>query len=185
MDPLYFRSGREFREWLQKHHASADSVWVGFFKKSATQRGITYAEALDEALCFGWIDGLLRSVDQDRHVRRFSPRKPTSIWSNINVGHAERLIREQRMQPAGLAAFHRRSQEKTGVYSFENKPQEFPPSYVKRFRANRPAWTFWRTQPPGYRRVVIWWVVSAKQEATRERRFARVVAESTAGRRLR
>lgn len=184
MEPIYFRSGSEFRRWLQQNHAVAAEVLIGFFNKSSPQRGITYAEALDEALCFGWIDGLVRRVDAERHTRRFSPRKATSIWSNLNVNHIERLIREERMQPAGLAAFQRRSKAKTGVYSFENKPQSFPAQYAKRLRENRRAWGFWLAQPPGYRRTAIWWVVSAKQEATRERRFAGVVAESAAGRRL-
>lgn len=183
MEPIYFRSGSEFREWLKAHHASAESVIVGYFNKSAKQPGISYAEALDEALCFGWIDGLVRRVDADRHTRRFTPRKPTSIWSNINVNHVKRLIREGRMQPAGLAAFQRRSKAKTGVYSFENKPQELPVVYATRFRANRAAWKFWLAQPPGYRRRVIWWVISAKQDATRVRRLARAIAESAAGRR--
>jgi uncharacterized protein YdeI (YjbR/CyaY-like superfamily) len=184
MEPIYFRSVRELRSWLQKHQASASEVVIGFFSKSSQQRGLTYAEALDEALCFGWIDGLVRRVDADRHTRRFTPRKPTSIWSNINVNHVRRLMREGRMQPSGLAAFQRRSEAKTGVYSFENRPQEFPRVYARRFRANRTAWKFWLAQPPGYRRTVIWWVVSAKQEVTRERRFDRAVAESAAGRRL-
>jgi uncharacterized protein YdeI (YjbR/CyaY-like superfamily) len=184
MEPIYFRSGSEFRDWLQTHHASAREVLIGFFSKSAQQRGLTYAEALDEALCFGWIDGLVRRVDANRHTRRFTPRKSASIWSNINVNHVERLIREGRMQPPGIAAFQRRSKAKTGVYSFENKPQEFPSVYARRFRANRAAWKFWLAQPPGYRRTVIWWVVSAKQEVTRERRFDRLVAECAAGRRL-
>jgi uncharacterized protein YdeI (YjbR/CyaY-like superfamily) len=145
---------------------------------------MVYAEAVDEALCFGWIDGLVKSIDADSYMQRFTPRKPRSIWSKINVGHIARLTAAGRMTPAGLAAFEARTAAKTGVYSFEQEPQQFPTAFEKTFRANRRAWTFWTSQPPGYKRTALWWVISAKQASTRERRLAQLIAVSAEARRL-
>ena len=137
--------------------------------------GVTYAQALDEALCFGWIDGVRRSVDADSFSIRFTPRKPRSIWSRINVGHVDRLQKEGRMMPAGVAAFEARDEKRTGVYSFENRPKELPPEMLETFRANRPAWTFFEEQPPYYRRTMVYWILSGKKEETRARRLALLV----------
>ena len=184
MTVVHFNSASDFRRWLGRHHAAATELIVGFFKKTSGRGGLTYPEALDEALCFGWIDGIRRKPDADTYTVRFTPRRPGSIWSNVNVRHVARLRAAGKMQAAGLAAFAARDARKTGVYSFENRPQEFPAALERLFRANRPAWEFWRRQPPGYRRLAIWWVVSAKQDETRQRRLARVLADSAAGRRL-
>lgn len=180
----FFASAAEFRRWLEANHATATELILGFHNKDSGRGGITYAEALDEALCFGWIDGLVRRLDASSHSRRFTPRKPGSIWSKINLRHVERLIAAGRMQPAGLAAHARRSAAKTGVYSFENRPEDLPPALKKTFRADARAWKFWSAQPPGYRRTATWWVISAKQETTRQRRLAQLIADSAAGRRL-
>jgi uncharacterized protein YdeI (YjbR/CyaY-like superfamily) len=140
---------------------------------------------VDEALCFGWIDGLRKSLDADRYMIRFTPRKPTSVWSSVNVKRAGELIRLGRMQPAGLAAFEARDPKRSGVYSFEQRrAPQLTPELEKRFRANRAAWEFFEAQPPGYRKIVTWWIVSAKQEATRERRLDTLIRESAAGRRI-
>jgi uncharacterized protein YdeI (YjbR/CyaY-like superfamily) len=138
---------------------------------NAAGRGVTYRQALDEALCFGWIDGIRRSVDEDSFSVRFTPRKPRSIWSRVNVGHVERLRREGRMRKPGLDAFAARDDNRTGVYSFENRPKELSPAFERLFRASKPAWKFFQEQAPSYRRTTIYWVMSAKQEATRLRRL--------------
>lgn len=143
-----------------------------------------YREALDEALCFGWIDGLVKTIDAQRYMQRFTPRKPGSIWSNVNVRHIARLQAAGKMRPAGLAAFAARDEKKTGIYSFENRPQRLTPALEKPFRANRSAWSFWEKQPPGYRRTMTWFVMSAKQPATRERRLVKLIAACAAHRRL-
>jgi uncharacterized protein YdeI (YjbR/CyaY-like superfamily) len=184
MRPVFFHSAAEFRRWLAQHHASSRELLVGFHRQASGRGGITYPEALDEALCFGWIDGIRRRRDETSYTIRFTPRKPRSTWSNVNVRHVERLEADGRMMPAGRAAFAAREATRTGIYSFENRPQNFPAAQEKRFRAHPAAWTFWQQQPPGYRRTAIWWVISAKQEATRERRLATLIADSAAGRRI-
>lgn len=146
---------------------------------------MSYPQALDEALCFGWIDGMVKTIDAASYMQRFTPRRPGSIWSNVNVRHVERLQSAGKMHAAGLAAFAGRDPKKTGVYSFENRPKTLPRALEKEFRAHKKAWAFWEAQPPGYRRLLTWFVMSAKQDATRARRFARLIAECAAGRRLR
>lgn len=183
--PTFFATAAEFRRWLEKNHATAKELWVGYYKKASGRSGMTYPEAVDEALCFGWIDGLTKTIDADSYMQRFTPRKPGSNWSNINVRHIARLKAAGKMHPTGLAAFAARDKKKTGVYAFENRPQAFPPAMEKVFRANKKAWTFWEAQPPGYRRILIWWVISAKQAETRDRRLAKLIAESAAGKRMR
>jgi uncharacterized protein YdeI (YjbR/CyaY-like superfamily) len=182
--PIYFRTAEAFRGWLVKQHATAREVVVGFYKKDSGRCGLTYPEALDEALCFGWIDGVKRSDGPEGYTQRFSPRRAKSTWSLINVRHVERLTAAGRMQAAGLAAFAARSARKTGIYSFENRPRDLPPDLAKIFQVQATAWAFWERQPPGYRRTATWYVVSAKQQATRERRLARLIADSAAQKRL-
>ena len=185
MTPTHVATAAEFRLWLEKNHATATELWVGFYKKASGKTGMTYAEAVDEALCFGWIDGIIKRIDEDSYAHRFSPRKPTSIWSRVNVAKAERLIASGRMRPPGLEAFAARSAEKTAVYSFEaRETAKFSPALLRRFRANKNAWTFFSAQPPGYRRLMTFMVMSAKQEPTRERRLDRLIDASAAGRRL-
>ncbi|HET7536951.1 MAG TPA: YdeI/OmpD-associated family protein [Candidatus Didemnitutus sp.] len=189
MNAVYFKSAADFRRWLEKNHATATELLVGFFNKASGKGGLTYPESVDEALCFGWIDGHVKRIDAERHTRRFTPRRIGSIWSNINVGHAKRLTRAGKMSPAGLKAYAARLAHKTGVYSFEQKvrkplAQKFPVAIEKIFRAEKVAWTFWQQAPPGYQRLMIHWVTAAKQEATRARRLARVIAASARGKRL-
>ena len=184
MKITYFKSAAAFRTWLEQHHATERELFVGFYKKASGRAGLTYAEAVDEALCFGWIDGVKRRVDQFSYQHRFTPRTAKSIWSRINIQHAERLTKTGRMTPAGRKAFAARDPKRSEVYSFENAPRQLPPAGERRFRADRTAWDFFQRQPPGYRRVATFWVVSAKKTETQTRRLEQLIVDSRAGRRL-
>ena len=184
MKPTYFKSADAFRTWLETNHASVTELWIGFYKKDSGRGGITYAEALDEALCFGWIDGVRKRVDELSFTQRFTPRKPTSVWSLINVGHIKRLTKAGRMRPPGVKAFAARCEAKTGIYSFENRPRELSPELQRQFKSDKAAWNFFRQQPPGYQRLMSFFVMSAKRDETRQRRLAQLLAHSGAGRRL-
>ena len=180
----YFKSASEFRRWLEVNHARLCEIWVGFFKKDSGKAGLTYAEGVDEALCFGWIDGLKKRVDDLSYTHRFTPRKLKSNWSRINIQHVERLKKAGRMRPAGLKAYAAREPERSGIYSFENAPRKLAAADEKEFKADEIAWEFFQRQPAGYQRTAIWWVVSAKKPDTRARRLGQLIAESGNGRRL-
>jgi uncharacterized protein YdeI (YjbR/CyaY-like superfamily) len=182
--PKAFRSPAAFRAWLEKNHATATVLELRLFKVHAAHRGITYLQALDEALCFGWIDGVRRSLDQDSFTQRFTPRKPRSTWSRLNIGHVERLKTAGRMAPSGLAAYEARDPRRTGIYSFEQERPDLAPAYLKAFRANAAAWTGFQALAPGYRRMTAHWVMSAKKEETRARRLAALVDCSARGRKI-
>ena len=184
MNPRFFKSQSDFRTWLEKNHAKETELIVGFHKKDSGKPSITYPEALDEALCFGWIDGVRRSLGDEGYTIRFTPRKPKSIWSNVNVGHVERLKKEGRMAPPGLKAYELKDPKRTGIYSFENRPRELAPAYEKKFRANKRAWEFFEKQPPGYKRQMIYRVMEAKQEETKQRRLAQLMEASARSERL-
>jgi len=149
----YFETPADFRKWLTENHAKAKELWVGFYKKG-TRPSITWPESVAEALCFGWIDGIRKSVDESRYTIRFSPRKPSSIWSTINIRTARQLIEAGRMHPAGLRAFEARKENRSGVYSYENRPQTLPTVYAKKLRKNAAAWKSFQAQPPGYKKTV-------------------------------
>ena len=171
MKPKFFSTPRAFRAWLDRHHADTTELWVGFYKKDSGRPSITWPESVDEALCVGWIDGLRKSIDERSYMIRFTPRKPGSIWSAVNTRRANELIRAGRMAVAGLRAFEGRDPKKTNLYSFEQRTAAMlHPAFEKRFKANHDAWKFFQSQPEGYRRVAIFWVMSAKQEETRARR---------------
>jgi uncharacterized protein YdeI (YjbR/CyaY-like superfamily) len=184
MKIVHFSSQEEFRKWLVKNHAAASELFVGFHKKSLGKKGATYSEALDEALCFGWIDGVRRSIDADSYMIRFTPRKPKSIWSLVNVRHVERLQKTGKMAEPGLKALALREKHRTGIYSFEQKRPGLSAKFKKLFRANGPAWEFFSRQAPWYQRTAGHWVVRAKQEETRLCRFAKLVEVSVNGQRL-
>ncbi|HEU4630291.1 MAG TPA: YdeI/OmpD-associated family protein [Gemmatimonadaceae bacterium] len=185
MEPVYFPTAADFRAWLEAHHATATELLVGFHRKGSGVPSLTWPESVDEALCFGWIDGVRRSVDVTRYCIRFTPRKPRSTWSAVNVARVAELVREGRMRPAGLAAFERRAPERTGTYSYERRADAvFDPPLERHFRASSAAWDFFQAQPAGYRRLMTFWVMSAKQPATRERRLARLIEASAAGQRI-
>jgi uncharacterized protein YdeI (YjbR/CyaY-like superfamily) len=184
MKPTFFRSPADFRAWLDRHHASEQELWVGFYKVKSGKGGMVYREALDEALCYGWIDGLVRRVDDVSYMQRFTPRKKDSTWSTVNMRRVKELTAEGRMHPAGLAAFERRDPRKTGRYSFEQGQVVLAPGFTRRLRAHRAAHAYFEAQPPGYRRLATWWVMSAKKEETRARRFATLLEDCAAGRRI-
>ncbi|HSL22405.1 MAG TPA: YdeI/OmpD-associated family protein [Vicinamibacterales bacterium] len=184
MSPTFFPTPAAFRRWLKQHHDSARELWVGFYKKGSGRRSITWPESVDEALCFGWIDGVRKALDGESYVIRFTPRKSSSGWSTVNIGRAKELIRTGRMQPAGRRAFDARDMEKSARYSFEQRTAaRLGPEAEATFKKNKAAWEFFNAQPPGYRKVVTWWVVSAKREETRSRRLETLVNDSAAGRR--
>lgn len=180
----HFSSPEEFRKWLAKNHAAATELFVGFYKKSSGKKGATYSEALDEALCFGWIDGVRRSINSESYTIRFTPRRPKSIWSLVNVRHVKRLQKSGKMAEPGIKAFALREKHRTGIYSFEQKRPGLSARFKKLFRANAPAWEFFTKQAPWYQRTAGHWVVRAKQDETRMRRFAKLVEVSGKGRRL-
>ncbi len=179
--PRRFRTAAAFRGWLQANHATAREIIVRLHRVHAADQGMTYTQALDEALCYGWIDGVRRPFDADSFTVRFSPRKPKSTWSLVNVRHARRLIEEGRMREPGLAAFQARDTKRTGVYSFERRAPGPAPGCVKALRANRVAWSFFRSQPPWYQRTSTRWVMSAKKAETRSKRLATLVECSARG----
>jgi len=176
--PTFFRSASAFRRWLDKHHDGAAELWVGFYKKHSGKGGITYPEAVDQALCFGWIDGIKKRVDDDAYMHRFSRRTTKSVWSHINTRRVEELQRLGQMMPPGLSAFERRDPARTGLYSFENPAQSLAPPFDRQLKANKKAWAFFEAQPPGYRRVAAFWVMSAKRDETRQRRLAHLIHAS-------
>jgi uncharacterized protein YdeI (YjbR/CyaY-like superfamily) len=181
--PRFFKTPAEFRAWLDRNHDRASELFVGFRKKHSTKPSITYSEAVEEALCFGWIDGVTRRVDDDSYAIRFTPRRPGSAWSKINVQRVEELTKRRRMKPAGRAAFMARDPGKPG-YSYEDAPKKLSRTYERELRATPKAWEFFQEQPPGYRRVASYSVMSAKKEVTRRRRLVKLIEESAAGRRL-
>ena len=182
MRPTFFSSPEKFRRWLEQNHDRESELLIGFHKKSSGKKSVTYAEALDEALCFGWIDGVRRNLDETSYTIRFTPRKPRSIWSNVNVNHVERLKKEGRMHAAGLEAYARRDPERTGIYAFENKPKQLSPAYEKTFRQNKKAWKFFEeAMPPSLKRTTIFWIMSAKKEETQLRRLKHVIENSEKG----
>lgn len=182
--PTFFADAATFARWLARHHASASELWVGYWKKHTGKPSMDWPQSVREALCVGWIDGLRRSLDGDVYVIRFTPRKPTSVWSAVNIRIAEELIAEGRMRPAGLAAFAQRHRHEKSGYTFSDRPEQLPPPMQLRLQADRAAWAFWQAQPPGYRRSAVHWVMNAKRDATREKRLAQLIVDNAAGRRL-
>jgi uncharacterized protein YdeI (YjbR/CyaY-like superfamily) len=184
VNTIYFPSPAAFRAWLAEHHASASELLVGFYKKGSGKPSLTWPESVDEALCYGWIDGVRRTVDHERYTIRFTPRRPGSNWSAINVKRVAELEKAGRMTAAGREAFSRRDERKTAIYAYENRPRELSEAYEKRLRRIRPAAAFWDAQPPGYKRLCCFYVMSAKQEATRERRLQLLMDCCARGERL-
>ena len=176
-----FKDSAAFRSWLEAHHSSESELVVKLYKVHAKEKGLTYTQALDEALCFGWIDGVRRGGDDDSFNIRFTPRKPKSTWSAVNIKKVEELEAAGRMHESGLAAFRRRSAERSGIYAYENRQTELDPAYEKKLRSNKKAWEFFQAQAPWYRRTSIYWVMSAKKEETREKRLG-TLAEYSAKR---
>jgi uncharacterized protein YdeI (YjbR/CyaY-like superfamily) len=179
LKPTFFATPEEFRAWLEENHETATELLVGFHKKSSGKASITWPESVEQALCFGWIDGVRRGLGDESYTIRFTPRKPSSTWSRVNLEKVEELKRRGLMRPAGLRAYDERREAKTGIYSYEQREAaELPAEYRERLRANAAAWDFWTSRPPSYRKAAVWWVVSAKKEETRERRLATLIEDS-------
>jgi uncharacterized protein YdeI (YjbR/CyaY-like superfamily) len=180
----FFRTPSDFRLWLEKNHATARELWVGYYKTSSGKPSITWPESVDEALCYGWIDGIRKAVDERSYAIRFTPRKRGSVWSAVNAKRVQALTGQRRMQPAGRRAFQARKENRSGIYSYEQRSATLVEPYATRLRKNAAAWKFFRAQPAHYQKAVNWWVVSAKQEATRRRRLEQLIADSAQGRRI-
>src|SRR4051794_16619742 len=180
MPPRFFKSSAEFRKWLEANHHTSKELIVGFYKKQSGQPSITYPEARDQALCFGWIDGVRNARDAISYTNRFTPRKPKSVWSAVNIARVNELTKLGLMTEAGLKAFEAREEHRSQRYSFENKPKQLPPDYEGQLRANKAASKFFDAQPPWYRRTAMFWVLSAKKEETRLKRHRELIADSEA-----
>ena len=184
MKPEFFRTTADFGLWLEKNHATATELWVGFYTKDSGKPSITWPESVDQALCFGWIDGIRKGVDEISYQIRFTPRRRGSIWSTINIKRAKELVRQKQMRPTGLKAFAARIENKSGIYSYEQRSTELKQPYAKLLKKNKAASNFFKKQPPSYRKMIGWWIVSAKKEETRMIRLAKLISESAKGKRL-
>lgn len=185
MQPIFFSTPDEFRAWLEENHDKAQEVWVGFYKKHTGKASLAWAQAVDQALCFGWIDSQGKRIDDESHMLRFTPRKTRSIWSAVNLKRVPELIEMGLMHPAGLKAYEARTEERSGIYSHEQKGEvKLDPAYEEQFHANEAAWAFFETQAPSYQKAAIWWVISAKKEETRQRRLNQLIEDSAQGRRV-
>jgi uncharacterized protein YdeI (YjbR/CyaY-like superfamily) len=185
MKVVHFKSATEFRKWPAKHHATERELWVGYYKKETGKGGLTWPESVDEALCYGWIDGVRKKVDEESYTNRFSPRTAKSTWSAINIRRAQELIDAGRMRAAGLAAFESRREYRSGIYSYEQRKDQLDEPYQGRLKRNQKAWAFYQGQTPGYRRLANWWVVSAKREVTRLKRLDQLIELSAQGKTIR
>jgi uncharacterized protein YdeI (YjbR/CyaY-like superfamily) len=183
LKPEFFQTPADFGTWLEKNHATATELWVGFYKKDSGKPSITWPESVDQALCFGWIDGIRKGVDEISYQIRFTPRRRGSIWSAINIKRAKELVRRKQMRPTGLKAFAARIENKSGIYSYEQRSTELSQPYAN-LQKNKAAWNFFEKQPASYRKMIGWWIISAKKEETRMARLAKLISESAKGKRL-
>ena len=181
----YFKSAHDFRRWLEKNHATTQELWVGYYKKSSRQPSMTWPESVDEALCFGWIDGIRKGIDDLRYTIRFTPRRRGSIWSAVNIKRARELSDKGLMTAPWHGRVWRAKRKRSGIYSYEQRSANLDAPYEKRLRQNKAAWDFFYAQPPSYRKAIGWWIVSAKQEVTRLKRLEKLITESGRGKRLR
>lgn len=184
MKPRFFKTPAHFRKWFEKYHATIPELWVGFYKKNSGHASITWPESVDQALCFGWIDGIRKNVDEVSYTIRFTPRRKRSTWSSVNIRRVKELIELGLMTPTGLDAFQRRKENRSGIYAYEQRSAELETSFEKRLRENKEAWRFFYAQPAGYRKQIGWWLLSAKKEETRLKRLEKLIEESANGRRL-
>ena len=184
MEPVFFNSDQEFRQWLEQNHAQETGILLGFYKKASGKQGITHRQALDQALCFGWIDGVGGSIDEERFTIRFAHRKPRSNWSQVNIKRVAELEAAGLMHSYGLQVFNQRDLTKPDVYANEQDRIQFPADQEAQFRANPQAWDFFQSCPPSYRKAATWWVIGAKQEATRLKRLSTLIDDSAGQRRL-
>ncbi|MCS3529748.1 YdeI family protein [Chryseobacterium sp. JUb7] len=184
MNATFFETQEDFRDWFEKNHATEKELLVGFYKVGTKKISMTWPQSVDQALCFGWIDGIRKSIDHESYSIRFTPRKPTSIWSAINIKKVEDLSKAGLMKPEGLKAFELRKEEKSAIYSHEKEPAMLDPAYEKQFKTNKKAWEFFNNQAPSYKKVILHWITSAKQEKTRLSRLEKTIIESELGKRV-
>jgi uncharacterized protein YdeI (YjbR/CyaY-like superfamily) len=184
MDPSFFATKSELRKWFDKNHNHAKELWVGYYKTSTGKQSITWPESVDEALCYGWIDGVRKSIDGMSYKIRFTPRKTKSIWSAVNILKAEELIKKGLMKPAGLAVYEKREESRSRIYSFEQENIVLDKLSDKVFKSHKTAWKFFQSQPSSYRRAALWWVISSRQDITRQKRLNTLISDSESGRRL-
>jgi uncharacterized protein YdeI (YjbR/CyaY-like superfamily) len=177
VEPVFFATPQEMRAWLAENGSTATELWVGYYKRETGRPSVTWPESVDQALCFGWIDGVRKRIDDERYVIRFTPRKRSSIWSAVNIKRMGELRELGLVEPAGLAAFEQRREDKSALYSYENRPRDLPEEYAARFQAYPDAWAFFQSWPPSLRRSGIWWVLSAKKEETRQRRLEQLIEQ--------
>ena len=183
-DVVFFATPDELRDWFDANHATADELWLGYYKKASGRPSVEWSQVVDEALCVGWVDSVRKGVDDEVSVQRMTPRRKGSTWSARNVANVERLIAEGRMRPAGLAAFEARTEGNTAIYAYEQAPSNLSDEELARFQADEAAWADWQRRPPSYRRQATYWITSAKQATTRERRLTTLIEDSHAGRLL-
>ncbi|MFY9150991.1 MAG: YdeI/OmpD-associated family protein [Prolixibacteraceae bacterium] len=183
-EPVYFSGTAEFRKWLEENHQSESELLVGYYKVHTKKPSMSWSESVDEAICFGWIDGIRRSVDDESYTIRFTPRNPKSNWSAVNIKKVEKLIHQNRMAPAGIKAFEKRTEDRSVIYSYENRPEKLDPDMETRFQQNKQAWDFFNAQAPSYKKTIIYWILSAKQESTRLSRLDKLIQASKTGNRI-
>ena len=184
MTPTFFRTPADLRKWFRKNHATATELWIGFYKVGSGKPSVTWPQAVDEALCCGWIDGIRKTIDEDSYKIRFTPRRPRSVWSAVNIKRVKVLSDEKRMLPAGRKAFEARRENRSGIYSYEQRPQDLPQPYLGEMKRNKAAWAFFAAQPPSYRKVMTWFILSAKREETRLQRLKKLIDVSATGKRM-
>lgn len=184
VQPAFFATQSDFRKWLERNHGKATELFVGFYKVGSGIPSMTWSQSVDQAICFGWIDGIRKSIDKDSYFIRFTPRKPTSIWSAVNIKKVEELSIQGLMQPAGLASFNFRKEHKSRIYAYEKEAIKLSDDFEKKFKANRKAWEFFQSLPPSYHKPAINWVMSAKQEATSIKRLEELINDSESGRKI-
>lgn len=179
-----FKDAAALRKWFETNHAKKDELWLCYYKKGSGKKSVSYVESVDQALCYGWIDGITKGIDEEKYCQRFTPRRKNSIWSAVNIKKMEALIASKQMMPAGLKVFNERNPERANLYSFEQDKHELPAKYLKKFKSNKKAWANFEAMPNFYRKQAIWWVVSAKREETKERRLATLIDDSANGLRI-
>jgi uncharacterized protein YdeI (YjbR/CyaY-like superfamily) len=182
--PTFFTSAADFRDWLAKNHDKAKELFVGFYKVGSGKLNMTWSEAVDQAICFGWIDGIRKSIDQESYMIRFTPRNPKSIWSAVNLKKVEELKKQRLMMPSGLAVYKLREESKSQLYSYERENAKLSEDFENLFQANQRAWQFFHSLPPSYQKTAIFWVMSARQESSRIRRLNELIKDSEAGRKI-
>jgi uncharacterized protein YdeI (YjbR/CyaY-like superfamily) len=185
MTPIFFPTQHVFREWLEKNHDKETELLVGFYKVNSGKPSMNWSQSVDEALCFGWIDGVRRSVDAESYSIRFTPRKPKSIWSAVNIAKVAELTEKGLMQSAGITAFEKRQETKSKIYAYENETKELSNQFEEKFKANKTAWNFFKSQAPSYKKTMIYWIMTAKQDATKLARLEKTIAESEQMKRMR